>query len=158
MKKEIILKGKGFVLRSFNENDGNSVVKILSNENVSRGISSKKPYSYTIDNFKAFWEQQKNIEVPTYLVIDIDGKLVGSVSLDLGSKGFATLGYWLDEKYWGKGIVTKAIDLTIKYGIDNFLLNKVIAEVHDDNPASKKVLTNNGFVEDIGGVFVKILK
>lgn len=158
MKKEIILKGSSFILRSYKDSDGKSVVKILSNEKVSGGISSKKPYSYTIENFKLFWEQQKNVEKPTYFAIEIEGDFVGSISLDLDNNESATLGYWLDEKYWGKGIITEAIKLIIKYGADNFLLNKVIAEVHDNNPASKKVLTNNGFIEDNGGVFIKMLK
>jgi RimJ/RimL family protein N-acetyltransferase len=158
MKKEIILKGSSFILRPYKMNDGESVVKILSNEKVSGGISSKKPYLYTIENFKLFWEQQKSVEKPTYLAIEIKGDFAGSISLDIDNNELATLGYWLDEKYWRKRIITEAIDLIIKYGSENFPIKKIIAEVHDNNPASKKVLINNGFIEDNGGVFVKMLK
>ena len=158
MKKEVILKGKGFILRPYKKSDGEFVVKILNNEKVSSGISAKKPYLYSIENFNKFWGKIKNVNKLTYFAIEIKEKFVGSISLDLNEKGLATLGYWLDEEYWGKGIITEAISLIIEYGMKNFSIEKIVAEVHDNNPASKKVLINNGFINNNGGVFIKMLK
>ena len=157
MKKEVVLKGKGFILRPLKEDDGGSVVRILNNEKVSSGISNKKPYAYTNADFKQTFERIKQEEKTTDFAIEIEGKFAGSISLDLEGENSATLGYWLDEKYWGKGIITKAIDLMIKYGKENLSLKKIVAKVHNDNPASKKVLIKNSFVESDDNVFVKSL-
>jgi RimJ/RimL family protein N-acetyltransferase len=57
----------------------------------------------------------------------------------------ATLGYWLGEDFWGRGIMTEAVAAFIDFCFENFPLRRVSAEVFANNPASARVLEKAGF-------------
>jgi [ribosomal protein S5]-alanine N-acetyltransferase len=72
--------------------------------------------------------------------------LVGVISLkniDLVNKT-ATLGYWIGEDYWGKGIATECVRLIIDYGFSKLELEEISAYVFPENEASIRVLEKNG--------------
>jgi RimJ/RimL family protein N-acetyltransferase len=74
--------------------------------------------------------------------------LVGSIGLkniDLINKK-ADLGFWIGEKYWGRGIATECVRLIIKYAFScsDLGLREVIAYVFSENKASIRVLEKNG--------------
>ena len=76
----------------------------------------------------------------------IDGEVVGCVSLEQIIKNHqAELGYWLAEKYWRQGIMTKAVGQMGNYGFNKLGLKRIYAYVFPANQASAKVLLNNGF-------------
>jgi RimJ/RimL family protein N-acetyltransferase len=58
----------------------------------------------------------------------------------------ATLGYWLGQDFWGRGIMTEAVAALTDFCFDNFLLRRISAEVFANNPASARVLEKAGFV------------
>ena len=74
--------------------------------------------------------------------------LVGSIGLkniDLFNKK-ADLGYWIGEKYWGRGIATECVRLVIDYAFSSSDLGirELIAYVFPENKASIRVLEKNG--------------
>jgi|ERR1035437_1733253 ribosomal-protein-serine acetyltransferase len=68
----------------------------------------------------------------------------------------AELGYFVDEKYAGKGIMSKSITKIIKYAFENLLLNKLYLRAALDNISSKKVAEKNGF--EVEGILRKDFK
>jgi RimJ/RimL family protein N-acetyltransferase len=58
----------------------------------------------------------------------------------------ATLGYWLGEDFWGRGIMTEAVAALTDFSFRNFPLRRISAEVFANNPASARVLEKAGFI------------
>ncbi|MNN55473.1 Ribosomal-protein-serine acetyltransferase [compost metagenome] len=59
-----------------------------------------------------------------------------------------TIGYFLAESNWGKGIATEAVGLLLKFLILDVGINRIQAEVMPLNEVSKKVLLKNGFIKE----------
>lgn len=72
--------------------------------------------------------------------------LLGVVSLRLdGKPRTATLGYWVGRDYWGHGVASEAVGRMVRWGIANLELDRILADVATDNPASAAVLRRIGF-------------
>lgn len=80
--------------------------------------------------------------------IDIDGKAVGGVGFVMGSdveRISAEIGYWLGEQYWGRGIMTSAVQEAVKYAFETLPIMRIYAGVFEYNIPSMKVLEKAGF-------------
>jgi len=151
MKKEIILKGKGFIIRTWKKGDEFSLAKNANNKKIAKNMLEGFPNPYTLDEAKKWVKKmlyKYRTELPVELVIDIDGKNVGAMGGEIKKEqsfifGF---GYWLGEDYWGRGIMSKAIKLYINYIFKNFKgITRIEAWVFPWNKGSQKVLLKNGF-------------
>ena len=58
----------------------------------------------------------------------------------------ATIGYWLGEPYWGKGIATEALIAVTSYAFNNFDIERIEAGVYEWNPPSARVLEKAGYL------------
>lgn len=74
--------------------------------------------------------------------IIIDNIIVGSIA-KFEIDGQAEITYWIDKKFWGKGIATKALELLLT--IEN--TRPILGRVAFDNYGSQKVLEKCGFVK-----------
>ena len=50
-------------------------------------------------------------------------------------------------EFRGKGLISKAIKVVVKFGFDVMKLHSIEALIDPDNIASEKVLQKNGFVK-----------
>lgn len=70
-------------------------------------------------------------------------------AMDFNQKvNMVTIGYYLAEDFWGKGIATKAVEMVVNYLIEEVQVNRIQAEVMPLNEPSKKVLLKNGFINE----------
>jgi [ribosomal protein S5]-alanine N-acetyltransferase len=74
--------------------------------------------------------------------IIIDNNIVGSIAKFV-VEGDTEITYWIDRKYWGQGIATKAL----KELLDTETIRPVFGRVAFDNFGSQKVLEKCGFVK-----------
>jgi ribosomal-protein-alanine N-acetyltransferase len=75
-------------------------------------------------------------------------ELVGRIALANVARGAwqnATLGYYIDEAYQGRGYATDAVRLAVRYAFDVAGLHRVQAGVLVDNARSARVLEKAGF-------------
>ena len=72
-----------------------------------------------------------------------DGPLIGSVGL--GPSG--DIAYFIGRAYWGQGYATEALGRFVQWIFLSFDLERIEAEVLNDNPASSVVLGKLGFAE-----------
>jgi ribosomal-protein-alanine N-acetyltransferase len=88
------------------------------------------------------------------------GALVGGCQLSNIRQGVAqsaaTLGYWMGERYAGKGMMSDAVAALTKYCLTRLGLHRIEAACLPDNVASRRVLAKAGFVEE--GAARKYLK
>lgn len=77
-------------------------------------------------------------------------KLMGIIeAMDFNQKvNMVTIGYYLAEDFWGKGIATKAVEMVVNYFLEEVQVNRIQAEVMPLNEPSKKVLLKNGFIKE----------
>jgi ribosomal-protein-alanine N-acetyltransferase len=59
-----------------------------------------------------------------------------------------TIGYTLNQNYWGKGIASKTTSLLPDYLFNEIEVNRVQAFVMTENEKSKNVLLRNNFVKE----------
>lgn len=145
----MIIKSSRFILRSYKASDLDSLVESLNNKNVSQYLA-RVPYPYTKKDGQEWIEkcqQENSKKEPDELnfVIDINGKVVGSIGFAKIENNQAEFGYWLAEPYWNQGIMTEAAQLVIDFGFKQLGLKKMYAHVFDNNKASMKVLKKTGF-------------
>ena len=73
------------------------------------------------------------------------GELVGAITINPQEQHKrASLGYWCAVSHWGRGYATEAVRAVIDYGFRDLALNRVHADCHGDNPASRRVLEKAG--------------
>ncbi len=137
-------------IREWNLNDAKSLAKILSNQNILNNLRDGLPYPYTekdaTDYITAMLEADKN-DTFAY-AIDVEGEVVGSIGVFRQSNihsQTAELGYYLDEEYWGKGIMTDAVNQICKKIFDETNILRIFAEPFSYNAGSRKVLEKSGF-------------
>ncbi|MCS1393592.1 GNAT family N-acetyltransferase [Lysinibacillus boronitolerans] len=77
-------------------------------------------------------------------------KLVGIIeAMDFNQKvDMVTIGYYLAEAFWGKGIASEAVAVIVKFLMEEVNVNRIQAEVMPLNEPSKKVLLKNGFLKE----------
>ncbi len=96
---------------------------------------------------KTNYESKKKRRYTFGIILKDTNKLIGVIDLlkiDWANKN-AELGYWLGKRYWGKGLMTEAVKLVLKFAFKKLKLHKVYANVFEQNIASRKVLENCGF-------------
>lgn len=60
----------------------------------------------------------------------------------------ANIGYYLDETYWNRGIMTACIKPVAAFGFSHLELERIYSKIHIDNSGSWKALENNGFIRE----------
>ncbi|MEI2433386.1 GNAT family protein [Lysobacter yananisis] len=144
-------QGEGFVLRPWRRDDLDSLLVHADDAQVSRALSDRFPYPYTRADGERFLEGQViDLEHPVF-AIEVDGRAVGGIGAHpgRGERGHgAEFGYWLGQRLWGAGLMTRVIAAFAPWAMQRLQLYRLCAMVLDDNPASARVLLKNGFEEE----------
>ena len=77
-----------------------------------------------------------------------DDALLGGITLGNMRRGVAqcgTLGYWMGEKYAGKGLMTKAARALLRHAFLEMGLHRVEAACAPENERSRRLLERLGF-------------
>lgn len=99
------------------------------------------------DQIQKYIESFKNGESLRFVLKDRD-KVIGTINFDqiiYGVFRSCYLGYSLDEEYQGKGIMTKSLQFSINYVINELKLNRIMANYIPQNYRSRKLLHKLGF-------------
>lgn len=147
--KIAVIKTKHFILRPFRKGDEFSLQKNINNRKIYRN-TSHIPYPYTLRHAKNWIRKKAALakkKKPESIVFAIDknNEVIGSIGIHhiKGHKG--EVGYWLGEKYWGRGIMTEAVNRITKFGFEKQKLKRMYARTFHFNKASMKVLKKAGF-------------
>ncbi len=143
----VIQIGKWY-LRDFSSADEPALVKYADNYNVWINLRDGFPHPYTAEDARKWIRLTKNCENQKIFAIAGDEEVIGSIGVHRFSDVYhrtAEIGYWLAEPYWGRGIVTLAVQAVTKYAFDKFDLARIQAEVFEWNQASMRVLEKCGY-------------
>ncbi|HVG18308.1 MAG TPA: GNAT family N-acetyltransferase [Blastocatellia bacterium] len=142
------LKLSRSTVRNWRRGDEESVARHANNYKIWRNLRDMIPYPYTLADARRWIEKEASEASSTNYAIDVGGAAVGAIGLTLYDDVFrrsAEIGYWLGEEYWGKGIVTEAVQALTDYAFSNFDLRRIYAGVFEWNLASMRVLEKAGY-------------
>jgi ribosomal-protein-alanine N-acetyltransferase len=83
-------------------------------------------------------------------VIEVDGRFVGQVTVSnivRGSAQFASVGYWIDQAHAGRGIVPRAVAMTIDHCFGEVGLHRIEVAIRPENASSLRVVEKLGIPE-----------
>jgi RimJ/RimL family protein N-acetyltransferase len=130
------------ILRPFEPGDAPVVQREVSRVEIARMIAVPHPYP---DGAAAEWIQTTKPGQDFAVARRETGELIGAVTLALNEQHRrATLGYWCAPSQWGNGFTTEAVRAVVGFGFEVLAVNRVFAECHGDNPASRRVLEKVG--------------
>lgn len=79
------------------------------------------------------------------ILLDGEGEIIGWAGLQyLPERNETEVGFLLDRPFWGKGYATEAALASLEFGFSQFNLDHIIALVHPDNLASRRVIEKCG--------------
>jgi [ribosomal protein S5]-alanine N-acetyltransferase len=140
---------KSCTIRPWRWDDAESLVEHANNRKVWLGLRDLFPHPYTSDDAHKFLQKVTDTKPVTNFCIEVEGLATGVIDIHLGQdvhRHTATLGYWLGEDFWGRGIMTEAVAAFTDFCFENFPVRRISAEVFANNPASVRVLEKAGFV------------
>ncbi|TLS36814.1 GNAT family N-acetyltransferase [Pseudalkalibacillus caeni] len=112
-------------------------------------------YNKEVNDSKAFIEATlKSIAdtggFPKTVAMIYKGSIAGVIGFNEinHSNKSAIIGYWIGEKFQGKGIVTKACNALIVYGFNDIRLNRMEIRVAKENYKSRAIPERLGFKEE----------
>lgn len=87
-----------------------------------------------------------------------DGQLVGGcgIKIDQQRTYIGEIGYFIDERHWGKGIATESVRQLEKIGFETLGLARIEIRTDPRNKASEKVAIKSGYSKE--GLLIKSFK
>ena len=145
----ILLEGERCRVREWAKTDAESLAEHANNINVAGNLRDRFPHPYTVKDARAFLRQAVAAKDPTNLAIETGGQAVGAIGYVPGrdvERFSAEIGYWLGEPFWGRGIVTEALQLVTQHAFEQMNFLRLFALPFADNAGSVRVLEKAGYV------------
>jgi RimJ/RimL family protein N-acetyltransferase len=139
------------IIRDWTPADRDSLLANANNRNIWRNLGERFPHPYTQSDADRWFSDLEKMTEPTHWAIEVDGCAIGGVGVDPGELEYAKsghFGYWLGEPYWGRGIMTAAVQAASDYALFHYGLVRLEAPVFEWNLASMRVLEKCGFVRE----------
>jgi [ribosomal protein S5]-alanine N-acetyltransferase len=131
------------LLRPFDIADAPVVQRELSRVEMARMLAI--PHPYPEDGATTWIATSARPGRDFAIVLRETNEVIGGITLyENQQHRRAELGYWCAIDFWGRGYGTEAVRAVIDYGFRTLALNRVHAECHGDNPASRRVLEKAG--------------
>jgi len=131
--------------------------EILSNPNFIFLRVRMKSFKDEIAFMKKNAEKRRKNFEHNYTIF-CDRKIVGAIGMKINQhrKYIGEIGYFIDEKYWGKGIATLAVKELEKIGFSKLKLTRIEIVMDTRHPASEKVAIKCGYKKE--GVMKKSIE
>lgn len=137
-------------LREWEEGDAAALAQLLNNKKILDNLRDGLPYPYTVKDALWYINSCKTADktMQFCFAIVFNGEVAGSIGVfrqvNIHSRT-AEIGYYIGEKFWGKGVGTQAVGLACKHVFDSTDIVRIYAEPFAENIRSCRVLEKNGF-------------
>ena len=137
-----------YILREWKQTDKKSLAQNMNNIHIWNNLRDTLPNPYTEQDAHNFIE---SVQAKTNIydfAIQVGEEAVGGISCTPQSdieRLNAEIGYWIGEKYWNKGIMSRALKDAVHYIFQNTPLIRLYANVFESNYPSMRVLEKVGF-------------
>ena len=111
----MVIKGKNITLRKLRHSDADCLLQYGNNPKIARNLRNVFPSPYTPKAAKDWIDLSTSEDQFLYtFAITKDDKCIGMAGLEPRTdvhRHTLGLGYWIGEPFWGKGLVSEAVDL-----------------------------------------------
>ena len=149
--QNLTIERTGFKLRPWHREDAVSLIKHANNPRVAINLRDGFPYPYTPQDAGIWLETVNENRDNIILAIEVNGEAAGGIGLH-GLKDVyrynTEVGYWLSEKYWGKGIMTDAVSVMVEHAFTQRSWLRIFATIYEYNLSSMRVLEKCGFKKE----------
>lgn len=145
--------GDGYALRRWHENDVTDYIRLLDDPSVWRYLPEAYPGRVTHDLARDLLEIANDDAHHLVLAIVWSGTIIGQARLvwEACSNGASEgeISYWFGREHWSQGHASAVLPRFIDQCFErNPALRALTARVHENNPASAKVLRRSGFMPE----------
>ena len=150
----MLLEFSRYLIRDLSPADAASIARYADNPRVAGVMRDLFPSPYALSDAEEFIAKINSEEPRTAFAITTADEAFGVVGFIPGQDVYrhsAEIGYWIGEDYWGRDIMTEAVEIFAAHLFENFDYNRLFAGVFSSNPASARVLEKAGFT--LEGVF-----
>lgn len=139
-----VIETQRLVLRPHRMQDADAIASSLSDFAVARMLT-RVPVPYDREDGRDWLNMvTSGLKPDWHFAITLDGVHVGVVSLEV-RHGLWHVGYWLNRFYWGKGIMSEAVEAALERFFRRMAGIEIASGAFADNPASRRVLEGRGF-------------
>lgn len=140
---------ENYYLREVNINDADDIYEFASLDIVTKTLTwfSHKDIEETKFVINNFYLTKYKDNIPNSFAI-VDSKLnkvIGIIDFMKDTDDSIVIGYFLSNKYWGLGIMTKALDKLLDIGFNEYKFDEVYIEHVITNIGSQAVIIKNNF-------------
>ena len=139
---------EGIVLRPWELSDACELALIADNKKIADNLRDGLPSPYSVTDAQEWLNLiMPENNPPRFFAIMSDSQVVGNFGIITKTNIYrknVEIGFFVSEKFWGKGIASKAIRASIPYAFENFDIVRIYAEVFSDNLASRRALEKAG--------------
>lgn len=140
-------------IREWNNSDAAALSGFLSNKKILDNLRDGLPFPYTEKDALDYFDYLRSLEKDDAFAFAVtaDETVVGSVGIFRNAnihRRTGELGYYLDENYWGKGIMTEAVKMLCKKVFEETDIIRIYAEPFTFNIGSCRVLEKAGFSKE----------
>lgn len=141
------------LLRPFRKSDAPLIARNCAPKEIA-AMTRTIPHPYTLDDANMaiekadlWWKDQTKA---IFAICPLsDDEMYGAVGLVVDKIDLrAEIGYNIGMNFWNRGIASRAVRTVLPFAFDVLCLRKLCAHYLSHNPASGKVLMNNGFVQE----------
>lgn len=138
------------IIRPWSMSDAEPLAELLNNKKILDNLRDGIPYPYTQADAEAFISEmlKADPEQVFAFAIAVEGRVAGSIGIyrcENVHARTAELGYYLGEAYWGRGIMTRAVQEACRRVFAKTDILRIFAEPFAYNTASCRVLEKAGF-------------
>ena len=147
------LNTQRLLLRQITQEDDSSLLEVLSDEDTCKylthnAVNDIANIQRMITGIKRFFDEKQRIRWG--IAQKQDNSIIGHCGyFDIDKANCcAEISYCLKSGSWGQGIMTEALEEMLRFGFEEYGLNRIVAKVMKDNVGSVKVLQKLGFVQE----------
>lgn len=142
------LQFTGGAVREWRAGDAPSLARYANNAAVARQLRDAFPHPYRLRDAARFIAYASSVRPPTAFAVVVDGSAVGGIGISRLSdieRASAEIGYWLGEPFWGRGLMTAALQVMTGWAFDTLPIHRIFAVPFASNTASRRVLEKAGY-------------
>jgi [ribosomal protein S5]-alanine N-acetyltransferase len=139
----------GCIVRDWHTSDAPSLAKHANDRRIWRNLRDIFPHPYALADAEKFLAIVTAQSPVTNFAIVVDGEAAGGIGYRLQSdveRVSAEIGYWLGAEFWGRGIMTSAVQAVTEYAfVHHPELQRLFAVPFAWSGASARVLEKAGY-------------
>jgi ribosomal-protein-alanine N-acetyltransferase len=137
------------IVRDWKPADASALARHANDRRIWRNLRDAFPHPYTLANADAFLALANAMSPVTFFAIVINDEAAGGIGYTLHQdveRVSAEIGYWLGTAFWGRGIMTSAVDAVTRYAFaQHEELRRIYAVPFAWSAASMRVLEKVGY-------------